>query len=70
MFSPAEIITTSGRTAGADKAQLVGTVLLPYNLFIDKKAAANAQYFYSVSSIDRGTPANESARSPEATVGD
>ena len=58
------------RTAGADKAQLVGTVLLPYNLFIDKKAAANAQYFYSVSSIDRGTPANESARSPESAVGD
>ena len=58
------------RAAGADKAQLVGTVLLPYNLFLDKKAAAGTQYFYSVTSIDGQNPANESASSPEVVVGD
>ncbi|MDX9834315.1 MAG: hypothetical protein RBT36_03775 [Desulfobulbus sp.] len=58
------------RAAGADKSQLVGTVHLPYNLFVDKKAAENTQYFYSVTSIDGQNPANESARTPEVAVGD
>lgn len=58
------------RAAGVDKAQLVGTVLLPYNLFLDRKAAADTQYFYSVTSIDGQNPPNESARTPEVVVGD
>ena len=54
---------------GAQAREHLGEILLDH-AHCEKKAAANAQYFYSVSSIDRGTPANESARSPESAVGD
>ena len=66
-------VTLGAARVGRDIAvdwMMVGTVLLPYNLFLDKKAAAGTQYFYSVTSIDGQNPANESARSPEVVVGD
>lgn len=53
--------------AGENKAVLAGEVLLPYNMFIDAKAPAGA-LSYSVTSIDRRKPANESARSAEILV--
>ncbi|WP_310599951.1 hypothetical protein [Desulfobulbus sp.] len=55
------------RTAGEGKATLVGEVELPYNMFIDVKAPGTT-LFYSVSSIDTRTPANESSRSAEIRI--
>jgi hypothetical protein len=48
--------------AGGSAPVLVGEVLLPFNIFIDAKAPAGP-LTYSVTSIDRRKPANESARS-------
>jgi uncharacterized protein len=52
------------RTAGESKATLVGEVNLPQNMFTDAKAPSGP-LFYSVSSIDTQSPANESSRSTE-----
>lgn len=52
------------RTAGETKATLVGEVNLPQNMFTDAKAPGGP-LFYSVSSFDTQSPANESARSTE-----
>ncbi len=56
------------RSAAEEKAVMVGTVLVPYTIFIDTKAPKNVELYYSVSSIDGRRPANESAKSPEVTV--
>lgn len=52
------------RGPGESTAKLVGTVDLPYNMFIDKQAPKGRSH-YSVSSIDDKNPPNESRRSPE-----
>lgn len=57
------------RAEGEEKGKFVGEVFLPYNLFIDKSAPQGVPLYYSVSSIDSRKPANESARSAEAAVG-
>ena len=56
------------RSAAEVTPILVGTVQVPYTMFIDTKAPQNVQFYYSVSSIDTRRPANESAKSPEVTV--
>jgi len=55
------------RTAGESKPTLAGEVILPFNMLIDAKAPS-VPLFYSVSSIDTQSPANESARSAEIRV--
>ena len=57
------------RAEGEEKGKFVGEVFLPYNLFVDKSAPQGVQLYYSVSSIDGRKPANESARSAEAAIG-
>ena len=52
------------RAAGETKAIRVGEVNLPQTLFVDEGAPA-VPLFYSVSSIDTRSPANESPRSSE-----
>lgn len=55
-------------SAGATPV-LVGEVTVPYTLYEDKSAPAGAaRLFYSVSSIDKSDPPNESVRSPEAMI--
>ncbi|MBM9514359.1 fibronectin type III domain-containing protein [Desulfogranum marinum] len=57
------------RLPGDDAPQLVGEVLLPYTMFIDREPPATAaRIYYSVSSIDKRTPANESTSSPEVMI--
>ncbi len=57
------------RLPGERIPQLAGEVLLPYNMFIDRNPPAGAaKMHYSVSSIDKMIPANESVRSPEVMV--
>jgi hypothetical protein len=48
---------------------LIGEVSIPYTLYEDKSApTGSARLFYSVSSIDRSDPPNESVKSPEAMI--
>ncbi len=58
------------RRSPADKVpELIGEVKIPYTMFIDRKPPQDAaRLYYSVSSIDTGTPANESRNSPEIEV--
>lgn len=57
------------RLADAKAPQLVGEVELPYTMFIDTSIPAGAaRVYYSVSSIDKRKPANESVGSPEIMV--
>lgn len=57
------------RQPGGGNPVLVGEVKIPYNLYEDKTAPSGAgRLLYSVSSVDRSDPANESARSREAVV--
>jgi uncharacterized protein len=55
------------RSEGEGKAVFIGEVNLPYNMYIDSKAA-KGPHFYSVSSIDARSPVNESTRSPEIRI--
>lgn len=57
------------RLPGDEAPQLVGEVLLPFNMFIDRQPPRQAaRIYYSVSSFDTRTPANESASSPEVMI--
>lgn len=56
------------RTAGESKAKLAGEVKLPYTMFIDQTAPSAAELFYSVTSVDTQSPANESAKSIEVKI--
>ncbi len=57
------------RVPGVEGAVFVGKVNVPYTLFVDQEAPLDAvRIYYSVSSIDGATPANESAASPEAMI--
>ena len=57
------------RQPGQAAPVLVGEVNIPYNLYEDKSAPADGvRLFYSVSSFDKSSPANESVRSPEAMI--
>jgi uncharacterized protein len=56
------------RSESADKAQFVGEVSMPHNLFTDSDAPRNQRLYYSVSSIDGQSPANESTRSSEVMI--
>jgi hypothetical protein len=56
------------RSEAGDPVVFVGEVSMPYNLFIDTEAPQNKRLYYSVSSIDKQDPANESTRSPEVMV--
>ncbi|MBM9537696.1 fibronectin type III domain-containing protein [Desulfobulbus alkaliphilus] len=56
------------RSATETEPTFVGEVNMPYNLFTDTAAPLNQRLYYSVSSIDQQTPANESARSAEVMV--
>jgi len=58
------------RTAAAREMTLVGEVDPVYTLFVDTKAEPGVRYYYAVTAIDQGTPANESAKSAEATTRD
>jgi uncharacterized protein len=55
------------RSEGEGKAVFIGEVNLPYNIFVDSNAPKQP-LFYSVSSIDAQSPANESTRSPEIRI--
>ena len=57
------------RAPGDNAPQLIGEVLVPYNMFIDREAPAGAsRIYYSVSSIDKREPVNESSSSPEVMI--
>ena len=56
------------RTAGADKAVLAGEVNVHYTLYADSAAPESGEIFYSVTSFDDASPANESKPSAEAMV--
>ncbi len=57
------------RLPGDRAPELIGEVDAPYTMFVDKNPPADAaRIFYSVSSIDNHTPANESASSPEVML--
>ena len=49
-------------------AEMIGEVRVPATIFDDRNPPDTGQWFYSVSSIDDGTPANESETSPEVRV--
>jgi len=56
------------RTAAEKEAVQIGEVSVPYTLFSDTNPPAADTWYYSVSSFDGGTPANESERSTEVSV--
>ncbi len=56
------------RLPGEKEPALIGEVNVPYTIFEDRLPPRAARWFYSVSSIDTVSPANESARSPEVMV--
>ena len=56
------------RTAAAKEAVLIGEVEPVYTLFVDTEREQGQQYYYSVTALDQGSPANESKRSVEATT--
>ncbi len=57
------------RLAGSKKQVLLQQVDLPYTIFDDRNVPATADHaFYSVSSVDRSKPANESKRSNEVMI--
>jgi hypothetical protein len=56
------------RSADAQEPVLIGEVEPVYTLFVDTKREQGRRYFYSVTAIDQGNPANESRRSSEATT--
>ncbi len=57
------------RMAEEKVPQCIGSVLLPYTMFIDRKVPGNAtRLYYSVTSIDQQDPANESPKSPEVMI--
>ena len=56
------------RTAAAKEAVLIGEVEPVYTLFVDTEREQGQQYYYSVTALDQGSPANESQRSTEATT--
>lgn len=57
------------RQAGDKAPVLIGTVNIPYTIYVDRSAPKNVEgLYYSVSSLDRAVPPNESIRSPEVTT--
>lgn len=56
------------RTDSETEAVFIGEVTMPHNLFTDSDAPKNQRLYYSVSSIDGQSPANESARSSETMI--
>lgn len=56
------------RPAGEKEPVKVGEVEVPYTLFSDKTPPDAGNWYYSVSSFDKGSPANESDRSAEVSV--
>ena len=56
------------RLADQQQPVKVGEVAVPYSLFSDQNPPDAGEWFYSVSSFDDGTPANESERSSEVSV--
>ena len=56
------------RTADAQEPVLIGEVEPVYTLFVDTEREQGHRYYYSVTALDQGSPANESQRSVEATT--
>lgn len=56
------------RLQGEAKSVRVGEVNAPYSMFADTKPPAADKWFYSVTSIDGSSPANESEPSKEAVI--
>lgn len=56
------------RTADSQEPVLVGEVEPVYTLFVDTERKQGQRYYYSVTALDQGSPANESQRSVEATT--
>ena len=55
------------RTDQDSSLLLVGSVASPSTTYIDGSAGQDERYYYSVTALDKTSPANESARSQEAT---
>lgn len=56
------------RMADKQQPEHIGDVVAPYSLFIDKQPPEQARAYYSVTAVDKATPANESDFSREATT--
>jgi hypothetical protein len=56
------------RMPGETKPQQVGEVDVPFTIFDDTSLSESDEWFYSVSSVDRAKPGNESKRSAEVEV--
>ena len=56
------------RAADMDKYELLGEVSVEDTLFVDKTAKKDLPYYYAITAIDQGKPANESDKSKEATL--
>ncbi len=56
------------RTADAQEPVLISEVEPVYTLFVDTEREQGQRYYYSVTALDQGSPANESQRSVEATT--
>jgi hypothetical protein len=57
------------RRLGDGKPDLLGEVMMPYNIYEDKNPPAKgSKVLYSVSSVDQSNPPNESQRSAEASL--
>ncbi len=57
------------RQQGNKAPKLIGEVMLPYTMYIDNQPPESAsKLYYSVSSIDKQSPANESSSSKEIEV--
>ena len=56
------------RLADEKEPVTVGEAEVPYTLFSDRTPPDAEYWYYSVSSFDNGSPANESERSPEVSV--
>ncbi|MDK9705493.1 MAG: hypothetical protein OEL83_00465 [Desulforhopalus sp.] len=58
------------RTADQNTHEIIGTIEPTHTLFVDAKATEGTRYYYAVTALDGAKPANESAKSREATVRD
>jgi hypothetical protein len=56
------------RVGGQGNAELIGEVSMPSSIYVDEAMAEELKVFYSVTAIDTGDPANESAPSKETSV--
>jgi fibronectin type 3 domain-containing protein len=56
------------RQSGATEPVFIAEVKEPYNIYDDRDLPVSGRIFYSVTSIDKSRPANESEKSREAAV--